>query len=46
MRIFGIQSDGKFVEFAPEPFQAGHTRRRSMIGLPPILKAYLKTMTF
>ena len=27
MRIFGIQSDGKFVEFAPEPFQAGHTEK-------------------
>ena len=27
MRIFGIQSDGKFVEFAHEPFQAGHTEK-------------------
>ena len=25
MRIFGIQSDGKFVEYGQEPFQAGHT---------------------
>lgn len=25
MRIFGIQSDGKFVEYGQEPFQADHT---------------------
>lgn len=25
MRIFGIQSDGNFVEYGQEPFQAGHT---------------------
>ncbi|MDE0068824.1 MAG: endonuclease NucS [Caldilineaceae bacterium] len=25
MKIFGIQSDGKFVEYGQEPFQAGHT---------------------
>ena len=27
MRIFGIQADGKFVEFAHEPFQQGHTEK-------------------
>lgn len=27
MRIFGIQSDGKFVEFAHEPFQEDHTEK-------------------
>ena len=25
MRIFGIQSDGNFVEYGQEPFQVGHT---------------------
>lgn len=25
MRIFGIQSDGNFVEYDQEPFQVGHT---------------------
>ena len=25
MRIFGIQTDGKFVEYGQEPFQADHT---------------------
>ena len=27
MRIFGIQSDGKFVEYAQEPFQAENTEK-------------------
>ena len=27
MRIFGIQSDGNFVEYGQEPFQAGHTEK-------------------
>ncbi len=27
MRIFGIQSDGKFVEYGQEPFQAEHTEK-------------------